>query len=262
MTIGVVLFVLFLGIATTLALVWLTRRFVPYQLRGHEERRGWVFAFCGVLYALVLGFVLAFALNGHQAAEGQAGAEADAVTALSRTVTLLDAENRDRLGHELICYARAVIDDEWPAMTDGRTSELTTAASDRLFQSFGRVGRIPANREVLDASLDRVRSLGEARAARLLKSKQRLPGMFWIFMLGGGLLLIAYASVLAGRESVGGHIMFILPVTLLLFCAVYLVAAFDQPFDDPNGLQPQAMRTALESVSGFVPDPRAGRPCP
>ncbi len=262
MTVGLILLVVFLGILITLGLVWLVRRFVPVRLRGHEERRGWIFAFCGVLYALVLGFVLAFALNGHQSVEADASAEADAVTALSRTITLFDAESRDRLGHQLICYSRAVINDEWPAMRSGRDSELTGAAIDRLFQSFGRLGRDTDNQAALDASLDRVRSVSEARASRLLKSEQRLPAMFWVFMLGGGLVLVGYAAVLAGRESVGGHIMFILPVTLLLLCAIYLVAAFERPFNDPNALHPQAMEAALESVSGFVPDPQAIRPCP
>lgn len=254
--------ILALGIAITLLLVWLVRKFVPIELRGHEERRGWVFAFCGVLYALVVGFVLAFALNGHQSADTQASAEADSVTALSRTATLFDAESRDRIGHELICYARSVIYDEWPAMEEGHSSQLASAATDRLFQSFGRLGRAAPDHAALQNSLERVRDLGQARAARLMKSNQSLPPMFWIFMIFGGLILTGYAAVLAGRERVGGQIMFILPVTLLLLCSMYLVAAFEKPFRDPNAISPRAMEVALESVSSFVPDPRADRPCP
>jgi len=256
------LVILAIGIALTLALIGLVRRFVPVELRGHEERRGWVFAFCGVLYALVVGFVLAFALNGHQSASSQTNVEADSVTALSRTATLFDAESRDRIGHELICYARSVIEDEWPAMAEGRSSVLASAASDRLFQSFGRLGRSNPNQAALETSLDRVRDLGEARAGRLLMSHQSLPPMFWVFMIGGGLILIAYATVLAGRERLGGQIMFILPVTLLLLCSIYLVAAFEKPFREPNAIAPRAMQVALESVTSFVPDPRADRPCP
>ncbi len=262
MTFAASVIILLVGIAITLALIWLVRKYVPAELRGHEERRGWVFAFCGVLYALVVGFVLAFALNGHQTAESQATAEADSVAALSRTATLFDAESRDRVGHELICYARSVIEDEWPAMEEGRSSALASAANDRLFQSFGRLGRDAPNHAALATSLDRVRDLGEARAARLLKSNQSLPPMFWIFMIFGGLILTAYATVLAGRERASGQIMFILPVTLLLLCSMYLVAAFEKPFRDPNAITPRAMEVALESVTSFIPDPRADRPCP
>jgi hypothetical protein len=250
------------GSVITALLILGVRRFVPPPLRGHEERRGWVFAFCGVLYALVVGFVLAFALEGYQAAESEAGSEADSVTALSRAATLFDAESRDRIGHELICYSRAVIYDEWPRLSDGERSELATAATDRLFQSFGDLGRHNPDNAALTTSLDRVRELGEARASRLLKSQQYLPSMFWVFMVFGGLMLTAYATVLAGNERRLGQAMFILPVTLLLLCSIYLVAVFEQPFRGPNALKPQAMEVALQSVNEFVPDPRANRPCP
>jgi len=254
--------ILAVGMIVTALLIIGVRRFVPESLRGHEERRGWVFAFCGVLYALVVGFVLAFALEGYQAAESEAGSEADSVTALSRAATLFDAESRDRIGHELICYSRAVIYDEWPRMSDGERSELAGAATDRLFQSFGGLGRHNPDDAALASSLDRVRELGEARASRLLKSDQSLPQMFWVFMIFGGLMLTAYATILAGNERRLGQAIFILPVTLLLLCSIYLVAVFEQPFRGPNALQPQAMEIALESVTEFVPDPRANRPCP
>ena len=262
MTILASLGILAVGCVVTALLITGVRRFVPEALRGHEERRGMVFAFCGVLYALIVAFVLAFALEGYQAAENEAGAEADSVTALSRAATLFNAESRDRIGHELICYSRAVIYDEWPRQAEGDRSELASAARDRLFQSFGDLGRNDPNDVALASSLDRLRELGEARAARLLKSDQSLPAMFWVFMIFGGLMLTGYATVLAGNERRLGQAIYILPVSLLLLCSVYLVAVFEQPFRGPNAVTPRAMEISLQSVSEFVPDPRANRPCP
>jgi hypothetical protein len=248
----------------TLGVIALVRLLVPYELRGHEERRGWVFAFCGVLYALVIGFVLAYSLNGYNAASEYSTKEADAVNTLSRTATLFDAEDRDTVGHELICYARAVIYDEWPLMAQGRRSVLARSATDRLFQSFGRIARYDTARQpaVLQAALDGVRTLGEARSSRLLQSRQTLPGIFWAFMVGGGLILVLYSAVLAGQERRLAQFLFIAPVTILLVSSIYLVAIFERPFDEPSSLQPQAMHAALASVREFVPDPRAARPCP
>ena len=254
--------ILVIGILITAGLILGVRRFVPKELRGREERRGWVFAFCGVLYALVVGFVLAFALEGYKSAESDAGIEADSVTALSRGATLFDSDNRDRIGHELICYSRAVIHDEWPRLDDGGESVVATAATDRLFQTFGHLGRTNPGDAALASSLDRIRELEQARAARLLKADQHLPAMFWIFMIVGGLMLTGYATVLSGNERRLGQAIYILPVTLLLLSSIYLVAVFEQPFQGPNALQPRAMEAALTSVTEFVPDPRANRPCP
>lgn len=242
--------------------IFLVKRLVPEHLRGNEERREPVFAFAGVLYALVIGFVLAYALDGYQTAETASGTEADSVSSLSRAATLFDAESRDRIGHELICYARAVVDDEWPAMHGGHRSDLATAATDRLFQSFGKLGRNNADNSALTDSLQRVNDLQKARATRLLKSDTYLPTMFWVFMVAGGFMLILFSTVLKGREPVRGQILFILPVSLLVICSIYLVAVFEQPFRGPNEVEPRAMERALVSVEEFIPDPRADRPCP
>lgn len=250
------------GCTVTALSIFLIRKFVPYELKGSEERREPVFAFAGVLYALVIGFVLAYALDGYQAAETAAGTEADSVGSLSRAATLFDAESRDRLGHELICYSRAVIEDEWPRMQEGERSELASAATDRLFQSFGKLGRNAADNSALSASLERVSDLQKARATRLLKADTFLPTMFWVFMIAGGFMLILFATVLKGREPIRGQVLFILPVSLLLISSIYLVAVFEQPFRGPNRIEPRAMERALVSVTEFIPDPRADRPCP
>ena len=204
MTLLSVIAIIAFGLALTLTSILLVRTFVPRKLRGREQKRGIVFAFCGVIYALVVGFVLAFALQGYQQAESDAAIEADSVTSLSRSATLFDAESRDHIGHELICYARSVIYQEWPAIRSGDSSDLTVAASDRLFHSFGSLGSTHSNDAALSGSLDRIREMDEARASRLIKSDQQLPAMFWVFMIGGGLLLIGYSTILSGRETAEG----------------------------------------------------------
>ena len=240
-TVFACLAILAIGISVSALSIFLVRKLVPEHLRGSEERREPVFAFAGVLYALVIGFVLAYALDGYQTAETAAGTEADSVTALSRAATLFDAESRDRIGHELICYSRAVIDDEWPRLSNGHRSELATAATDRLFQSFGKLGRSNPDNSALSSSLERVSELNKSRATRLLKSNTFLPTMFWVFMIAGGFMLILFATVLKGREPIRGQVMFILPVALLLVTSIYLVGVFEQPFRGPNSIEPRAM---------------------
>lgn len=262
MTALIAIAILIAGVLLTLVSIWIVGHLIPDDVKGQASDSWAIFAFCGVLYALVIGFVLAFALDSYQTTRTEAGAEAHSVTALSRAATLFGAEDRDRIGHELICYARAVIDDEWPRMADGERSEFASAASDRLFQNMGRLGRSNPDNAALGISLDRLRVLGEARAARLQASNEGLPAIFWVVLVFGGLLLIGYSTILAGRERRIGQFIYILPVSLLLLSSVYLVAVFQTPFSGPNTIQPTSMENSLKSVTAFVPDPRADRPCP
>jgi len=250
------------GVLITLGCIFIVRHWIPEDIKGQASDSWAIFAFCGVLYALMVGFVLSYALSGYQSSSSDVGAEAHSLSGLSRVATLFGADSRDQIGHELICYARAVIDDEWPRMADGEQSELATAATDRLIRSVGGLDRTSPNNAALVSSLDRVRELSETRAARLQASTDNLPPMFWLFMVVGGFLLCLYATILAGRERPLGQFIYILPVALLLLSSVYLVAAFERPFSGPNAIEPSAMEASLESVTGFIPDPRADRPCP
>ena len=251
-----------IAVLVTLACIFIVRRWIPEDVKGQASDSWAIFAFCGVLYALVVGFVLSYALSGYQDSNADVGAEANSLTGLSRVATLYEADSRDQIGHELICYARAVIDDEWPRMTRGEPSELATAAADRLIRSVGGLERSSPDSAALVSSLDRVRELSETRAARLQASTDNLPFMFWLFMILGGLILCLYATILAGRERPFGQFIYILPVALLLLSSMYLVAAFERPFSGSNAIGPTAMEASLESIIGFIPDPRADRPCP
>ena len=257
------LVILVVGLAVTGLLIVLVDRFIPEDTKGVARDSWAIFAFTGVIYALVVGFVLGFALNGWQKAEESASAEADAAFALSRSITLLEAEDRDRIGHQTICYARAVIEDEWPLMAKGKApSDLTTASSDRLFQSFRLLARTYRYNPGLEASLERLREISEARALRLQASNSELPGIFWLFLIGGGLLVAASAAILTGRDPLHSRFIYLTPVVLLVIGSCYLVFVFERPFSGVNRIEPQSMELALDAVTDFVPDPRADRPCP
>jgi hypothetical protein len=212
--------VLVLGLLVTASSIVIVRRLIPHDVTGWEKNSSSVFAFAGTLYALVIGFVLAFALQGYQETSANAGDEANSVRALSR------------------------------------------AANDRLFQTFGRLGRTNAGNAALSGSLDRVRELGQARAARLQASSEDLPLIFWLFLIGEGLIICVFSAIVTGLERSLMQFVYILPVALLLISSIYLVYAFEQPYSGTNAIEPTSMEIALDSVVEFVPDPRANRPCP
>jgi len=147
-------------------------------------------------------------------------------------------------------------------MADGERSELAGAASDRLFQTFGRLGRTSADNAALSSSLDRIRELNQARAERLQASREDLPLIFWLFLIGGGLIICFFAAIVIGREQFLMQFVYLLPLAMLLISSIYLVYTFEQPYSGTNAIEPTSMQIALESVVEFVPDPRADRPCP
>ncbi|WP_041302524.1 hypothetical protein [Mycolicibacterium rhodesiae] len=66
----------------------------------------------GTMFAVMLAFVILFALQSFQRARDGANIEAIAVTELNSVAKVLPEPTSDRLRGDLICYGRAVINDE------------------------------------------------------------------------------------------------------------------------------------------------------
>src|SRR5512132_1910537 len=90
----------------------------------------------GTMFAVMLAFVILFSLQSYQRAREGASIEAVAVTELGNVASFFPPPTSDRLHGELVCYARAVIHDEWPAMQNGQSSALVESWVDTLHDEF------------------------------------------------------------------------------------------------------------------------------
>ena len=90
----------------------------------------------GTIFAVMLGFVILLALQSYQRAREGSSVEAIAVRELHYVAGVFQAPSSDRLRGGLVCYARAVIEDEWPAMREGRSSERVQSWISELDREF------------------------------------------------------------------------------------------------------------------------------
>src|SRR5919197_2295015 len=96
------------------------------------ERGAGIFAFLGTAFAVLLAFVVLEAFDSFNNAKSGAEEDATTVVQLSRTAEFFPAAQRDPLEGVLICYGRAVMDDEWPAMRHGERSPVGQNCVNRL----------------------------------------------------------------------------------------------------------------------------------
>src|SRR5215210_4964085 len=86
------------------------------------ERGAGIFAFLGTAFAVLLAFVVLEAFQSFNDAKSGAEQEATTVVQMTRTAEFFRAGERELVEQALICYGRAMIHDEWPAMKEGDRS--------------------------------------------------------------------------------------------------------------------------------------------
>jgi hypothetical protein len=122
--------VVIVTLAVLLAVAGLTvvQRLVPLPLRqSHNDATGTIFAALYVMLGVTLGFSLFLVWQQYDAAQRLPETEAAHVEALYQLAGSLPEPERGQVRDLAASYARVVVEEEWPLMAQGRTSERLRA---------------------------------------------------------------------------------------------------------------------------------------
>jgi hypothetical protein len=205
----------------------------------------------GTMFAVMLAFVIFLALQSYQRARDGSSVEAIAVTELDSIAQVFQPPSSDRLRGGLVCYARAIIEDEWPAMRNGGSSELVQSWIDRLGREFAIAETHGAQEETAYAQwFDQQAQRREGRRERLAEAAPLVPLPLW-FVLGiGASVTIAYMCAQADRRE--GVFIQSIPIgffSALVTAGLLVVFFLDHPYaNDLGSIMPTEMRRTLTLI--------------
>jgi hypothetical protein len=249
------------------ALVALVRRSGHAVLRN--PARGTPMAIvAGTSNAVLLAFVILAAFQTYNSARSGAATEANAVLDMARTAALFPPAQRDQLRSDLVCYGRAVVNEEWPAMQKGHSSSLVDYWIASYRDEFGRLTVISPRQQVaFQDLLTQAASRTTGRQQRLSDATPTVPTPLWLALVLAGCLAVALQLGMADPEErlsvqglqVGG-------VAAIVATGLVVINFLDHPYAPHVGaIQPSAMRHTLALARTLEPpaNPRCtstGRP--
>jgi|SRR5580658_5406274 hypothetical protein len=226
------------------------RRFVNLVwLKKHHEIASYFFLMIGTLYAVLIAFAIYVVWTQFQDAGAKLEAEANAVGDLSRMAAGLPDPQHAEVRDALLNYIHAVLDDEFPAMAEGRESPRTWAAMQRLMDVYTKaeVGNVK-DQVFTTESLKHLNELSNFRRSRLFTSRGTVPQLLWYLLFGGGAVLVAF-TYFFGHESVAWQGAMTAALAGTLSFSLYLIIAFNGPFDGSTRVSPTPYQVELQHVS-------------
>lgn len=245
--------VLVISVAVVLAIagLFLVQRLVPSALRQeHNDVAGFIYAVLGVAYAVLLAFVVIAVWDDFEASREEVDHEASELAEIYWLANQLPEPERVRLQELTRAYARAVIDEEWPLMVDGRSSPRAWALLYEMQSSIGGFEpRTEADQVLYDQEISRAHELADARRLRLLDANQGIPGVLWVGLVVGGVITVSF-TYLFGLKNSWSHTLMIAALTVLISFILFTIYSLEYPFSRGIRLQPEAFEMVLQRFGG------------
>ncbi len=230
----------------------LVRRWATVEvLERHNEVAGFIYAVIGVVYAVLLGFTAIIVWERFEQAQANVEREANELADLFRNAQAFAAEDfREELETNLRSYVRLVVEKEWPAMAEGKSSADAWDAYNRLWQTYYRFKPQNEDERVwYNQSLTRLNQLGDQRRLQLLSSQSEgVPPVMWGVLLGAGAITIGFSFLFGTKNTIAQAVMTAgLAMTIAL--VLLSILALEQPFGGITRIEPEAFNQTKEILT-------------
>jgi hypothetical protein len=207
------------------------RRLRSEVLRRHNDVAGYLFSAVGVLYAVVLGFVVVVVWQKYDTTVDNVQNEVNAAANLYHVVDGYPPGDRSVIRREIAKYAQAVMTVEWPAMeanADVPDSD-TALVEDVAYRVDIFSPRTPGESNAQQAAMESVKRLFDARRVRLVQAAPSVPTILWFALVAGALAMIAFCFIFGVENRPAQLLMTAILVGLIaiLFTVIY---EFATPF--------------------------------
>ena len=233
-----------LAVAGTL----LARRWVGVEvLKLNNEVAGFIYAVIGVVYAVLLGFTAIIVWGQYDKAKAVVEQEANELADLHRDAQTFPDEVRRELETRLRTYARLVVEKEWPAMVERKSSPEAWEAYNQLWRTYHLFQPENEHEKIWYAqSLTRMNQLGDQRRLRLLSSRSEgVPGVMWVVLLGAGVVTVGF-SFLFGTKNTTAQVLMTAGLAMTIALVLLSILAMQHPFAGITRVEPDAFNQFLE----------------
>jgi hypothetical protein len=212
------------------------------------DRAAGVFGVLATGFSILLGLIVFLAFSSYDQSRTGAETEALLVAQQYETAQFMPVGVRQQLGGQLVCYARSVVHQEWPALQAGTSAEGYNPWGVELFRTLKLADpQTTSEQAAYDKWLDRTADREQARRDRIHGAVGVIPGPLWIGLLFIAAVIFAFMLLFADSgERWYAQAVLMGSVVAVITTMLLLIHVLDQPVRAGyGGLRPVAMERTL-----------------
>ena len=237
------------------------RKWGADRLKLNNEVAGFKFSVIGVLYAVLLAFLVIAVWENYNATQAAIRNEAKAVGDLTQISYALSEQDGSAIRASLSDYVKEVRQTEWVTMALGVPSKTTAHALANLTQAiFDLHADQLKDHALFQQAIHLLAAIEDNRNERLDSADGSVPPILWFVLVAGALITLGYPAFFGSSNLVAQTLM---TATLAALVALTLVPilVLDFPFTGRVALTSSAFDEALQQLAPHLrghPPPGTG----
>jgi len=216
----------------------------------HNEVVGFIFAAEGVVYAVLLAFVVVVVWEQYQVAESAVSREAASLIAVARDSSTFPEPARGQVYDELRTYAQSVMSDEWKTMDEDPLKYEANARTSVAIHKVWSIYRSQPPGKVDPHTTDSLDNLIERRAERLASNTTAVPGVLWFVLVIGAVITICFCLALH-MKNILLHAGATALLTALLAMCLWIIVLINHPFAGEVHVSPSPFLHAIYVIDSL-----------
>lgn len=224
------LVVFFCVTVAILGIIVIRRLFKEEYLKENHEVAGMIFNAFGLIYAVLVAFVVFTTWNFYDTCKKNVEMEASKLSDLFMNAGGFDDPLKNNIRIALIEYGKTVIEHEWPAMaSNGKVPVKSIEAQRNVWAANSNVDvKKIKNPNMYDVSLSQLNGMAEYRRLRWFSSRSSIPRVIWLVLLVGGILSVSY-TFFFGTKNIKAQCVMTSAFTVVNFMVLFLIYMLDHP---------------------------------
>ena len=220
-----------IAVGTAVGGVLLVRHLVDIKkFKQHHDIAGPIFSTLGVIYAVMLAFVLIIVWQDFDRAQNNAVREANDFAQIYRDASLLPEPFRSQFLEANGNYLKAVIKYEWPQMQRGERSLEAQAEADKVWAvTAGFEPKTERDKIFFSEMLTKMNDAVELRRQRIQDAASGLHPALWFVLLFGGIITVAF-TFFFGSENLYAQLIMTTLLAVLIVLIIFTILLMDFPF--------------------------------
>lgn len=238
---------------TSGSLVFLIRKYVTMDFfKAHHEVAFVIFLQIGVIYGVLLAFVVSTTWTQYNAAAQQVEHEVSSLLELWHFKSVFPPAMQKTIERDLVHYIHTIINQEWILMAEGHGDHQAENDLEDLQNTYAQFKpRTFGESDLYTESLRHLANVREYRRLRLFEARQVIPSIMWGVLVIMGICVVGVSYFFATRY-VWSQIVLIWVLVAMITSFLLLIKLLDNPFSGDLRISSIAFQRGLQITQGYI----------